>query len=192
MRRKVKLIKVKLSDFFTIPNILCYVRFALIPLFIYIYINATSIKDYYFAAGVIFISGLTDFADGFIARRFNQITELGKFIDPLADKLTQAAIILTLMFRIKWMNLLVILFLIKELFMAINGAILLVKKGVKLDGAMWFGKVSTAVLYVSMFILILFTSLDVVWVNLIMGVTAFFLLLSFVMYIPEFMKLYKK
>lgn len=191
MRKEVKLIKIKLSDFFTIPNILCYVRFALIPLYVYIYINAASVKDYYFAAAVIFISGLTDFADGFIARRFNQITELGKFIDPLADKLTQAAIILTLMFRIKSMKLLVILFLIKELFMAVNGAILLVKKGVKLDGAMWFGKVSTAVLYVSMFILILFTSLDAVWVNSIIGVTTFFLLLSFFMYIPEFIKLYK-
>ena len=184
--------KIKLSDYFTIPNILGYVRLLLIPLFVYLYLNAGSTKDYYAAAGVILISGLTDFVDGYVARKYNQITELGKFLDPLADKLTQGAIILTLMFRIKWMNLLVILFAIKELFMAVNGAVLLVKKGRKLDGAMWYGKVSTAVLYAAMFILILFPMLSSFWVNTLMAVTAFFLTLSFVMYIPVFVKMYKE
>lgn len=184
--------KIKLSDYFTIPNILGYVRLLLIPLFVYLYLNAGSTKDYYAAAGVILISGLTDFVDGYVARKYNQITELGKFLDPLADKLTQGAIILTLMFRIKWMNLLVILFAIKELFMAVNGAVLLVKKGRKLDGAMWYGKVSTAVLYAAMFILILFPMLSSFWVNTLMAITAFFLTLSFVMYIPVFIKMYKE
>lgn len=184
--------KIKLSDYFTIPNILGYVRLLLIPLFVYLYLNAGSTKDYYAAAGVILISGLTDFVDGYVARKYNQITELGKFLDPLADKLTQGAIILTLMFRIKWMNLLVILFAIKELFMAVNGAVLLVKKGRKLDGAMWYGKVSTAVLYAAMFILILFPMLSSFWVNTLMAVTAFFLTLSFAMYIPVFVKMYKE
>lgn len=184
--------KIKISDYFTIPNILGYVRLLLIPLFVYLYLNAGSTKDYYAAAGVILISGLTDFVDGYVARKYNQITELGKFLDPLADKLTQGAIILTLMFRIKWMNLLVILFAIKEIFMAVNGAVLLVKKGRKLDGAMWYGKVSTAVLYASMFILILFPMLSNFWVNTLMAITAFFLTLSFVMYIPVFVKMYKE
>lgn len=192
MKRKVEAKKTKIRDFFTIPNILCYIRFALIPLFVYLYINAESTRDYYMAAAVILISGLTDFADGFIARKFNQITEVGKFIDPLADKLTQAALILTLMFKIKWMEILVVIFIIKEAFMAINGAVLLVKKGVKLDGAMWFGKVSTAVFYAVMFILILLPGLSTVWVNILMGITGFFLILSFAMYIPVFMQMYKK
>lgn len=192
MKRKVEAKQTKLRDFFTIPNILCYIRFALIPLFVYLYINAESTRDYYMAAAVILISGLTDFADGFIARKFNQITEVGKFIDPLADKLTQAALILTLMFKIKWMEILVVIFIIKEVFMAVNGAVLLVKKGVKLDGAMWFGKLSTAVFYAVMFILILLPGLSTVWVNILMGITGFFLILSFAMYIPVFMQMYKK
>ena len=180
-----------IRDSFTIPNILCYIRIFLIPLFVYFYMNAKDNKDYYIVAAIIFLSGLTDFADGFIARRFNQVTELGKFIDPVADKLTQAAIIFTLMFKIKWMWLVVLLFLVKELFMAINSAILYFKKGRKLNGAKWYGKVSTAVFYAAMFILIVFPMLDTVWVNTLLIITAGFLSLSFIMYIPEFLKLYK-
>ncbi len=68
-----------------------YFRILLIPLFSWMYCTADSAGDYYAAAAVVGISGLTDMFDGKIARRFNMITELGKFIDPLADKLTQAA-----------------------------------------------------------------------------------------------------
>ncbi|MBM6838669.1 CDP-alcohol phosphatidyltransferase family protein, partial [Clostridium saudiense] len=146
--------------------------------------------DYYMAAAIIFLSGLTDFCDGFIARRFNQVTELGKLIDPIADKLTQAAIIIALMFKIKWMFFLVVLFVIKELSMLINGIVLL-RKGKKLDGAMWFGKVSTAVFYLSTFIIILFPSLNIFIINILMIISAFFMALSFIMYMIEYVKMYK-
>ena len=191
MEKGLKPQKINTSDCFTIPNILCYIRIILIPVFMFIYLNATTTKDYYIAAFIILFSGITDFCDGYIARKFNQVTELGKFLDPLADKLTQGAIILTLMFKIKWMNYLVGLFIVKELFMAVNGAILLTKKRRKLDGAKWFGKVSTAVLYASMFILIIFPSLSPIKTNLTIGITAFFMLLSFLLYIPVFIKMYK-
>lgn len=191
MERGLKPQKINPSDYFTIPNILCYIRIILIPVFMFVYLNATTTKDYYIAAFIILFSGITDFCDGYIARKFNQVTELGKFLDPLADKLTQGAIILTLMFKIKWMNYLVGLFIVKELFMAVNGAILLTKKRRKLDGAKWFGKVSTAVLYASMFILIIFPSLNPIKTNLTIGITAFFMLLSFLLYIPVFIKMYK-
>ena len=191
MEKGLKPQKINTSDYFTIPNILCYIRIILIPVFMFVYLNATTTKDYYIAAFIILFSGITDFCDGYIARKFNQVTDLGKFLDPLADKLTQGAIILTLMFKIKWMNYLVGLFIVKELFMAVNGAILLTKKGRKLDGAKWFGKVSTAVLYASMFILIIFPSLNPIKTNLTIGITAFFMLLSFLLYIPVFIKMYK-
>lgn len=183
--------KITFKEVYSIPNILCYIRILLIPVFIYVYVNAKDTVDYYMAAAIIFLSGLTDFCDGFIARKFNQVTELGKLIDPVADKLTQAAIIIALMFKIKWMFFLVVLFVIKELSMIINGIILL-RKGKKLDGAMWFGKVSTAVFYFSTFIIISFPMLNSLVVNWLMIISAFFMALSFIMYINEYIKMYKK
>ena len=101
------------KDLWNIPNILCYIRFLLIPVFISLYIK----EAYKQAAIVVLISGLTDFLDGFVARTFHMVTEFGKLIDPLADKLTQASLIFVLVVRIKWMFLLLILFVIMQLFM---------------------------------------------------------------------------
>lgn len=75
--------------------------------------------------------------------------------------------------------------------MGINGLVLL-RKGKKLDGAKWFGKLSTAVFYVAMGILITFPNLPSGAVVALMGITALFLLISFLMYIPEFIRLYGK
>ena len=190
MNNKTEYKKITFKEVYSIPNILCYIRILLIPVFIYVYVNAKDAVDYYMAAAIIFLSGLTDFCDGFIARKFNQVTELGKLIDPVADKLTQAAIIIALMFKIKWMFFLVVLFVIKELSMLINGIILL-RKGKKLDGAMWFGKVSTAVFYFSTFIMILFPMLNSMVENILMIISEFFMALSFFMYNIEYFKMYK-
>lgn len=183
--------KLSTKEIFSIPNILSYIRLLLIPIFVYIYVTSDGPSDYYLAAFIILISGLTDMFDGLIARKFNQITELGKTIDPVADKLTQAAIVGCLMFRYEYMWILVVLLVVKELFMGINGLILL-KKGRKLDGAMWFGKVSTAVFYAATFILIGFPEISSQFASILMFITGIFLGLSFILYIPEFLKLYRE
>ena len=179
-----------IKDAFVIPNILCYIRIILIPIFVITYLKATDLKDYYVASAIIILSGLTDFADGYIARRFNMVTEIGKLIDPVADKLSQAAILLVLMIKIEYMYLFVILFVIKELFMAINKYVLF-RRGKKLDVAQWYGKVSTAVFYVAMVVIILMPTLGTVWVNTLVVISAGFMILSLVMYGIEFNKMYK-
>ncbi|WP_338022902.1 CDP-alcohol phosphatidyltransferase family protein, partial [Bacillus kwashiorkori] len=103
---------------------------------------------------------------------------------------TQAAIAFSLMFRYSYMWLLVVLFVIKELFMGINGLILL-KKGKKLDGAKWYGKVSTAVFYVATVALIAFPEMDITLVTILLVITSIFLSLSFIAYIPVFVKMYR-
>lgn len=179
------------KEIFTIPNCLSYIRIILLPIFIYIYSTANETSDYYLAAVIILFSALTDLFDGLIARKFNQITELGKALDPIADKLQQAAIAICLMFKFHYMWIIFALFVVKELLMGINGLILL-KKGKKLDGAMWFGKVSTAVFYMAMLSLIAFPNLDSSIANFLMGITFTFLALSFLLYIPIFIKLYRE
>lgn len=178
------------KEVFSIPNMMGYFRIILIPIFLCIYYNATSTKDYCMVGIIVCISGITDLLDGYIARKYNMITELGKFIDPLADKLTQAALVICLANRYGLMKYIVVLFIIKEGFMAIMGIIML-KKGKKLDGAMWFGKVCTAVLYMVMFILIFIPKLKITTSNLLIMICGAVMLMSFILYIPVFYKMYK-
>lgn len=179
------------SDLIKIPNILCYIRFLLIPFFVILYIRAVTPTDYLKAGVIVFVSGLTDFLDGFIARKFNMITEFGKLIDPLADKLTQAALIFVMVVKIKWMFLLLILFVLMQLFLLIAGIVML-KKGTKLTGAKWFGKVSTSIFYAVMLVLITVPTLKESVTNILILTCGSFLLLSFLLYIKEYIDLYHK
>ena len=178
-------------EIFSIPNLMGYFRILLIPVFSWMYCTADSTGDYYAAAVVVGVSGLTDMFDGKIARRFNMITELGKFIDPLADKLTQAALLLCLAVRYPLMRAVLALFVIKEGFMLVMGALLL-PRGRKLDGAMWFGKVCTAVLYAVLFLLLLLPGIGTAAANVLIGICGVFLLFSFGMYIPVFRRMWKE
>ena len=183
------LTKFSKKDLWSIPNILCYIRFLLIPIFVITYIRADHPRQYIQAAAVVFLSGLTDFLDGFIARRFDMVTELGKIIDPLADKLTQASLIFVLIVKSKWMFLLLILFVLMQLFLLIAGLVML-KKGTKLNGAKWFGKVSTTVFYATMLVLVAVPALNAGIVNVLMLVCGAFFLMSFVLYINEYIIMY--
>lgn len=179
------------KDLWTIPNILCYVRLALIPVFITMYIRAEEPGEYLQAALVVVISGLTDFLDGFIARNMNMVTEFGKLIDPLADKLTQASLIFVLVLKIRWMFLLLILFVVMQLFMLIAGLAML-KKGRRLDGAKWFGKISTTVFYITMIFLVAMPTLNTKVTNTLMFTCGVFLFLSFVLYVREYVYMYRE
>jgi len=131
----------------------------MIPLYVYLYITAEELTDYYWAAGLIVLSGLTDLLDGVIARKTGQITDLGKILDPIADKLTQVAVVGTMVVERPYILPLLILFILKELFLLVNN-IILYRKEIMMDGSMWFGKVATAVFYICMFILVVVPGLD--------------------------------
>ena len=176
------------KDLFTIPNIICYIRILLIPVFCYIYINADSPSDYLLAVGVVLFSSLTDLFDGMIARKFNQVTELGKILDPVADKLSHAALALCLAFRYPLMWALIALMIVKEGYMALMG-IYFLKRGKMLDGAMWFGKVCTATLFIGLLVLFAGYNLSINWANGIIIVMMIVMLVTLVMYVPEFKKM---
>lgn len=176
------------KQIFSIPNLMGYFRILLIPIIVWRYLTADTTGDYFTAAVIIGISGITDFLDGFVARKFHMVTKLGKAVDPIADKLTQGAIVLSLSFRFPLMGVLVVLFVIKEGFMGIMG-ILMLRKGKMLNGAMWFGKVCTATLYIVMFILILVPRISMGTANLLISICGFLMVMSFVLYIPVFIKM---
>ena len=174
----------------TIPNILSCIRLLLVPLFVLTYLKSTEPIHYYYAALILLISGLTDLLDGWIARKYQQISEVGKLLDPLADKITQAAIIFCLLTRYEWMWSIILLFVAKELFMGVCNLVLL-RRGTKLDGAKWYGKLSTAVFYICMFFLIAFPTIATSQAILLISITAFFLSLSFILYGKIFIQMYQ-
>lgn len=133
-----------------IPNTLSVVRIALIPVFATLYLLG---QDWW-AFAVLLLSGLTDAVDGFVARRFNMITDCGKLLDPLSDKLTQVVVVLCLTTRYTELLPLTVLCFVKELAQGIGGVLLLRKK-VQAQGAKWFGKVSTVLFYVTMLVIVL-------------------------------------
>jgi CDP-diacylglycerol--glycerol-3-phosphate 3-phosphatidyltransferase len=186
-----KTLKFSKKDLFSIPNILCYIRLLLIPLFVVLYIKAESTSEYFLAAFVVMIASFTDFLDGFIARTFHLVTEFGKFLDPLVDKLMQAALLFVLILKIDYMFLLIILFVVKELTMVVLGYFML-KHGKKLNGAKWFGKISTTVFYVIMLILVAFPNLNDIFVKALMAICGSFLSLSFILYGREYYIMYKE
>jgi cardiolipin synthase len=183
------------KEFLSIPNILGYFRILLIPFFLYTYMNAETVKDYYLPAAIVGVSSLTDMLDGLIARKCNMVTELGKLIDPLADKLTQGALIFCFMLKYQYMRYLLILYVIKESYMLIAGLVILRRNGHKLNGAKWFGKVSTALVYVVMFALFLrpifFPQLGEDVVNFLIALCFFAMLGTLLLYVPVFVRLYR-
>lgn len=168
---------IKKEDWFTTPNILSYIRILMIPMYVYLYINAANSRDYYGVAAVLVISGITDALDGIIARKTGQITNLGKVIDPLADKLTQIAVITAMLIKRPYILPLLLLFLFKEIYLLVNNLIL-IRKGIVMDGAMWFGKIATATFYLCMFLLVIFPYTSRSKSMLLIIITAAFQVLS--------------
>ncbi len=172
------------KDLFTIPNVLSLFRLLLIPVYVILYLQAEKPEDYFLAAAILAVSCLTDLIDGKIARHFNMISNTGKILDPLADKATQFTLIICLLIRRQNPVLLFlsVLFVIKELFQAIAGFLIL-RKGQILKGALIAGKISTAVLFVSLIALVLFPEISKTAEYIIIGTDIAVLLFSFISYV---------
>lgn len=176
----------KKDQILTIPNLLSVVRFALIPLIVWLYIGK---QEYNLAVVVILVSGATDIIDGFIARHFNMVSDFGKILDPLADKLTQAAVIICLAAKHKLMLVLIILFAVKEVIMGTFG-FLAIKKKDSVNSAKWYGKANTVILYVVMMLLILFPSMPEALSNALIVLCGAMMLLSLLLYTRFYIKLF--
>lgn len=165
-----------------VPNILTVLRFILIPFTLYFLVNDQ------FTIAIIFIclSGLTDVLDGAIARKFNFITNFGKLIDPLADKITQLSLLGTLVIKNIIPLWILIIVLIKEAAMVAGASFLYGKELVV--SSKWYGKTSTVLFYLAIILSMIFrdfniqSSLDL----LIYYIAVILTIFSFVMYFREF------
>ena len=171
-----------------IPNALTIIRFLLIP-FILFYIFTGN----YILAFIFFtISGITDIADGCIARKYNLISNFGKLMDPLADKLTQIAT-LTSLVVVDIIPLWILVIVLCKEFIMICGASFLYGKDVVVYSK-WYGKLSTVLLYIAIVFSLLTKQFDLtgIWSNIDLALFCLALIVtifSLLMYIKD---LYKK
>ena len=168
-----------------IPNAISLFRIVLVPVFLVLYLAGED--DWAFLT--LLVSGVTDVLDGFIARRFNMITDCGKLLDPISDKLTQVAVVVALATHYPQILPLAALCLIKECCQAVGGVILL-KRGCRVRGSKWFGKASTVMFYVCMMVLVLWGDalpLAAQWA--LIGLAGLCMVLAFMGYLQMFIRI---
>ena len=163
---------------FTLPNLLSLFLIALIPMIIKLYCVD---KSYHWALLVLILSGITDVADGIIARKFDMVSDLGKILDPVADKLTQMATLVCLLTRFPYVWIPLALLTVKELSAGIMGLCAIQKSG-EVKGADWHGKVCTVMLYAAMGLHILWSGIPLVLSKLLMSLCMATMVLSGVLY----------
>ena len=97
------------KEIFSIPNLISYIRLLLIPAFAYVYLVIETGSTHYFTVLLLIVCSLTDYLDGRIARKYQMVTQLGKLIDPVADKLYQLILAIILSFNYQYMKVVCIL-----------------------------------------------------------------------------------
>ncbi len=189
----------------TIPNWISFSRIIMVPIFAALFLN----DEIIWSVVVLALSGFSDFIDGKIARKFNQISDLGKILDPIADKLTQITIagLLYLRFNssdeslVKTFSWIFLIFILKEITMVVFGAIM-IAMNLRPIAAEFYGKAATMVFYVVMILLFAFapdvgafnslwTIPDILLVILV-AISAVLCIIAFFSYIPGVWKQYKE
>lgn len=188
----------------TIPNLLSLLRILVIPFFAYFFIQGNAVL----AIVMLALSGISDFLDGKIARKFNQVSDLGKVLDPVADKLTQItlAILLFISFNgaqdnnLKAFSWVFLVFIIKEAVMVLFGGLMIVI-GLRPSAAEIFGKVSTFAFYAIMLLVVAFGPevglLKNLWaipstvMMVLVVVSAILTIIAFFSYLPDTFRQFK-
>lgn len=178
------------KNIYTIPNLLSLIRIVLVPFYVVLYLN----EAYLHAIILLIISGLSDVVDGFIARKFKQESDIGKILDPLADKITQISLVVCATITYREMALLLFVALFKEVSMILFNFLML-KKKYKAIGAKWYGKLATVCFYIGIGIILLnniFTFLSQHYIYAIIIIIATTLIFAMIKYYILAKELIKK
>jgi len=171
----------------TIPNMLTTVRILLVPAFILAYSHRPGVLP----VAILAASALTDVLDGQIARRCNQVSDLGKLLDPIADKLTQGAMLICLLTRFPHLWIPLALMIVREAFVGIT-SLLAIKKSGRVEGAEVHGKVATVMLYTMALTHLLFGNLPPALSDGLIAVTTVAMVISFVMYAKKNLRIMRE
>lgn len=169
-----------------IPNILSVIRILMSPAFAAVFI--WRYPSHIWLAGVIFaLAGITDVADGILARKYGWITQAGKILDPIADKLMQCTALLCMVVRGILPLWLLLIILAKELCMA-SGAIILFKKSREVGVSKNYGKAYTVVFYFAVIMFLIFGGKDTVLTYILCIPVAIIGICATIMYYMNYLK----
>lgn len=172
----------------TIPNLLTLVRLLLVPLFVWLYVVR---RDDALTAAVLAVSGLTDMLDGRIARRYGMVSDVGKLLDPIADKVTQGAMLICLVTRFPAMGLALTVLVVKEAVVGLTSVAAIRRTG-RVRGAQMHGKIVTCVLYGVMLLHLVWGSIPPALSAALIAVCVCAMLLSLVLYVAENLALIRR
>lgn len=180
-----------LKMIFTVPNIISFVRIILIIPFVIFFLA----EEYIHAFSCVLFSAISDCLDGFLARKLNQVTDLGKILDPIADKLTLVAVIICLGILVPSIFPLVITLVTKDILMLAGGYYLL-RRGIAPPQAKWYGKLSTIIFYIAVVTIVfckafLMKNLSLL-TSILLILTAVSMMFSLVMYARMFFSLLRE
>ena len=170
------------QEVFTLPNILSLFRLFLIPLIVWVY---TVKQGYILTLILVAASALTDVVDGWIARKFNMVSDIGKVLDPVADKLTQFALIVCFATVYEKMLYVAATLLMREMMMLLFGFVAVTKRHAMFNSR-WFGKLATVTVYLSVMAVLIYPSMPMKAVNVIMLLAESAIVLSMVLYMIMF------
>lgn len=180
--------KITKKQVFSIPNIMSMFRLALIPLIVWFYLG---LENPILTAVAVVVSGLTDVIDGYVARRFNMVTDVGKALDPFADKLTQIALLACLVSRFPLLVFPLCLMVVKEgVSLALRSVIYKMTGEVRC--ALWHGKANTVLLYTTMFVHIVWYDIPYDLTCISIGACMCLMVISFVLYSAESIVMLKR
>lgn len=137
----------------TLPNQLTMLRVALIPVFLWVLFNVPDPNNRYYAVAIFIIASLTDFLDGYLARKMNLVSNFGKFVDPLADKLLVMSALIAMVWLEDLSPLVVIIILAREF--TITGFRTLAVECNIVISASWWGKIKTTVQMIMIVVVLL-------------------------------------
>ena len=155
----------------------------MIPVFLVAIVQERTI----FAGIILVVSGITDVLDGYLARTFKWTTPLGSLLDPLADKLTQAAVSISFIFVVKQFSELFWIFIVKDLLMILASAYAYFKK-IFITEALWFGKAATFLFYATMILILLVPNLSANTKFVMLSISAVSAIFACIMYLRFFLK----
>lgn len=135
-----------------IPNLLTVFRILLIPVFVVVF-NSQAENRMTMAMMVFLLAGATDLLDGYIARKYNMVTEIGTLLDPLADKLMLITVLVSMALQDYFPLGLAVIVLLKEAVMVGVGIYLYYSKRNIVIPANKFGKAATAGFYLAIILL---------------------------------------
>lgn len=171
-----------------IPNILSAIRLCLVPLFVYLFFT---LENKWYAILVFFIAGATDVLDGYLARRNKWVSNVGKILDPLADKTMQCAALVCFSIEKMIPVWIAALYIIKELLIGAGALFVFRKKSVVVKSSFW-GKFAVCVFYLSIAALVWLQnaphSTRVVWTVAICAAMLCFAVVALVQYFREYIR----